>query len=172
MTIGEKIKKFRTERGLTQKQLGELCNMLEATIRKYELGKANPKIETIITIANALKVSVFDLRGDLTFGEQWEIEKKAMWGVQNIIADLFGRFLYVSVAKDGDYDNYILLDDGKEMFILQHCVVDELVDTTRTAIKSQVEQMRIPVDTPELREKIEKDLVENLAYQPILKSPK
>ena len=26
MTVGENIKRFRKEKGLTQKQLGELCN--------------------------------------------------------------------------------------------------------------------------------------------------
>ena len=54
MTVGENIKRLRTERGLTQKQLGELCGMKEANLRKYELDNANPKIETIERIAQAL----------------------------------------------------------------------------------------------------------------------
>ncbi len=56
MTVGENIRRIRKEKGLTQKQLGELCNpqIAEANIRKYELGKANPKIETIDKIASAL----------------------------------------------------------------------------------------------------------------------
>lgn len=58
MTTGEKIKKFRKDKGLTQKKLGELCSIDEANIRKYELGKANPKIETLSKIANALNIPV------------------------------------------------------------------------------------------------------------------
>lgn len=54
MTIGENIRKIRKEKGLTQKQLGELCKINEVQIRQYELGKANPKIETINKIASAL----------------------------------------------------------------------------------------------------------------------
>ena len=61
--IGEKIKKYRKEKGLTQKKLGELCGINEANIRKYELGKANPKIETIEKIANALETTADELRG-------------------------------------------------------------------------------------------------------------
>lgn len=61
MTIGENIKHFRKEKGLTQKQLGELCGIAEPNIRKYELGKQNPKRETIEKIAEALKVDVFSL---------------------------------------------------------------------------------------------------------------
>lgn len=54
MTVGEKIRKIRKEKGFTQKQLGKLCQMNEVQIRQYELGKANPKIETVNKIASAL----------------------------------------------------------------------------------------------------------------------
>lgn len=54
MTVGENIRKFRKERNLTQKQLGQKCGIDEANIRKYELGNANPKFETVAKIAKAL----------------------------------------------------------------------------------------------------------------------
>lgn len=58
---GDSIRKFRLEKGLTQKQLGEKCGINEANIRKYELGSQNPKKETLQKIATALDVSVLDL---------------------------------------------------------------------------------------------------------------
>lgn len=61
MAIGEKIRRVRKERGYTQKQLAEKCKMYESQIRKYELGKANPKLETIEKIAVALNVAISDL---------------------------------------------------------------------------------------------------------------
>lgn len=61
--IGKNIKRIRKEKGLTQKKLGELCGINEANIRKYELGKANPKIETIEKIAKALETTADELRG-------------------------------------------------------------------------------------------------------------
>lgn len=48
---------------MTQKQLGELAGIAEPTIRRYETGKLNPKIETIKKIADALDVHIFDLIG-------------------------------------------------------------------------------------------------------------
>lgn len=63
MTVGENIKRLRKERGLTQKNLGELCGIAEPNIRKYENGKQNPKLETIEKIATALGVTAFDLMG-------------------------------------------------------------------------------------------------------------
>ncbi len=66
MTVGENLKRIRKEKKLTQKQLGELCKpkISESTIRKYELGILNPKIETIRKIADALGVYISDLVDD------------------------------------------------------------------------------------------------------------
>lgn len=58
---GNKIKALRKTKGLTQKKLGELCGIAEPTIRKYELGLLNPKVETIKKIAVALDVSFTEL---------------------------------------------------------------------------------------------------------------
>lgn len=61
--IGELIKKYRLEKGLTQKQLGERCGINEANIRKYELGTQKPKIETLERIAKGLDVPLSELSG-------------------------------------------------------------------------------------------------------------
>lgn len=63
MVIGDRIKALRKEAKLTQKQLGELCNINEANIRKYESNRQIPKISTLKRIADALDVSVGYLQG-------------------------------------------------------------------------------------------------------------
>lgn len=67
MTIGERIRAARKAanngKGLTQKQLGEKAGIAEPTIRRYELDKLHPKIETVQKIAKALNVSVGSLIG-------------------------------------------------------------------------------------------------------------
>lgn len=65
MTIGEKIRRIRKERNLTQKQLGDLCGMADSAIRRYEIGKGNPKFETLERIAKALRVPVSDILPDV-----------------------------------------------------------------------------------------------------------
>ena len=60
-TIGERIREIRNERGLTQKTLGEKAGIAEPTIRRYELGKLNPKINTVKKIATALNVPWYEL---------------------------------------------------------------------------------------------------------------
>ena len=55
---GDMIRKYRTEKGLTQKKLGEMCGIADSAIRRYEIGKANPKVETLQKIADALNISI------------------------------------------------------------------------------------------------------------------
>lgn len=61
MPTGTRIKEVRRNKGLTQKQLGEKCHIAESTIRRYESGNLNPKLETLQKIANALEVPLYDL---------------------------------------------------------------------------------------------------------------
>lgn len=63
MTTGERIRAIRIEKKLTQKQVGDRCGMADSNIRAYELGKANPKIETLQRIATALEVPIGFLLG-------------------------------------------------------------------------------------------------------------
>lgn len=58
MTLGEKIKLLRKQKGLTQNELGKLCGMADSAIRRYESGRGNPKLETLKKIATNLDVSV------------------------------------------------------------------------------------------------------------------
>lgn len=64
MPAGSKIKEIRKQKGLTQKQLGDLCGMADSAIRRYENGNANPKIETLQKIADALETPLIFLVED------------------------------------------------------------------------------------------------------------
>ena len=62
MTTGEKIKRARLDKGLTQKELGEkLGGISQQQIGQWETGKANPKIETLKRIADALQVGLWEI---------------------------------------------------------------------------------------------------------------
>ena len=59
MTIGEKIKYFRTQKGITQAKLAELSGIHPVSIRKYETNKMIPQSQQIDKIAEALEISSF-----------------------------------------------------------------------------------------------------------------
>lgn len=63
MTIGEKIRYFRTQAGITQAKLAELSGIHPVSIRKYETNKMIPQAQQIDKIAAALGVSSFAISG-------------------------------------------------------------------------------------------------------------
>lgn len=56
-SVGERIKKYRQERELTQERLAELCDRSTNFISIIERGKKRPSLDTFAKIANALNVS-------------------------------------------------------------------------------------------------------------------
>lgn len=68
LTVGDKIKYFRKQRGMTQAQLAELTGIHPVSIRKYETNKMQPQSQQIERIAEALRVSsgaLSDSRSDI-----------------------------------------------------------------------------------------------------------
>lgn len=63
MEIGERIKKFRIRRGLTQEQFAGKMNSAASTISDIERGKRIPRANTLLKIADILEVSVDYLLG-------------------------------------------------------------------------------------------------------------
>lgn len=61
MSIGENIKKFRKENGISQQKLAELTGKSKSSIEKYESGKTNIPMDVLKNIADALGVTVQEL---------------------------------------------------------------------------------------------------------------
>lgn len=55
------VRDLRTEQGLSQVEFGERCGFYQTYLSRIETGKANPSLNAIEVIANALGLSVFDL---------------------------------------------------------------------------------------------------------------
>jgi transcriptional regulator with XRE-family HTH domain len=58
MTVGEKIKKLRRERGWSQGELGEKVGMPAQNISRYEKNKAAPRESTLAVFAEAFGLPV------------------------------------------------------------------------------------------------------------------
>lgn len=56
MTVGEKIRTIRKEKGFSQKDLAEKLNIAPGTIQQYERGKRKVTVEKLMDIAFALEV--------------------------------------------------------------------------------------------------------------------
>ena len=60
----EKIKFYRKEKGLTQKELSARAGIPTISLQQYESGARCPKIETLQKIAKALEIPVNNIRSD------------------------------------------------------------------------------------------------------------
>ena len=73
MTPGERIKKLRKEKGMTQKELAKKLGFSPSHLGQYENGYRNPKPSTVKKIADALEVPVSKIIGMVP--EETETEK-------------------------------------------------------------------------------------------------
>lgn len=59
--LGEKIKKARTERKLSLRELAAICDVEHNTIHEIEKGSLNFRFSTIIKISKGLEIPLFEL---------------------------------------------------------------------------------------------------------------
>ena len=62
-SIGDRIRKTRVNKGLTQQQVADSIGVTYQNVSQYERGLRIPKNETLLKIADALGVSVYELIG-------------------------------------------------------------------------------------------------------------
>lgn len=149
MTIGENIRRIRKEKGLTQKELGNLCNLADSAIRRYELGGANPKLETVEKIAQALDVPIREIMENLTLQEhkktneyrKLELFCNARDSILSILANLYGNAERKEMYG-GSVDPYYVIGEGTEKFFLQEKDIDILLTATNSNISSIVEILK------------------------------
>lgn len=59
--LGKRIVILRKKRNLKQKELSDILDMDDGSLRRIESGRTNPTTATLIKIAKALNVTVADL---------------------------------------------------------------------------------------------------------------
>ena len=104
-TLGERIRFYRQQAGLTQKELAGLCEVSESAISNYELGNRVPDFLTLHTIAEKLRVNYAAIAGekvtDLEGALQALYKLKEIYGLYPIEVDGQIHFVFRdSVAVD------------------------------------------------------------------------
>ena len=63
MFFADTLKKLRSKRGITQKELALTLDVSERTVRKYESGEMQPSTDKLLQLASIFNVSVDYLLG-------------------------------------------------------------------------------------------------------------
>ena len=78
MTLGERLKRLRTERGWSQGQFAAKINIHQKQISGYERGSHVPSTDVLIRIAEALQVSL----DFLVFDDRENVQKVAISDIE------------------------------------------------------------------------------------------
>lgn len=125
MTVANNIRKYRTMKNMTQKELGDLSGIKAPNIGKYERGYQNPKIETLKKIANALDIPVTVL---MSWEEHPEEKMKEAVAHQPPIIQYLYSLGYVYEVVTASYQNGHLLECTEDAIIPKHKRYPSLVD--------------------------------------------
>jgi len=61
--LGEKLKKLRLEKGVTQKQIADYLSVTPHSVQRFEYGTNKPSLENIAKLADYFEVSTDYLLG-------------------------------------------------------------------------------------------------------------
>lgn len=105
--IGEKIRKLRKLRGLTQPELAEKVGRNPHTIKDYEKGRATPSVKALSLLADALGVSESQLvSGEIPEGG---VSSKSLVSAQELSE------MMVTITSLGEMELEILRDTLKAL---------------------------------------------------------
>jgi transcriptional regulator with XRE-family HTH domain len=126
MTIGEKIKKLRKEKHLTQEELGEMIGVQKAAINKYETGiVVNLKREVIAKLAKAFDVNPV-----------WLMDEDDDWPPVPSTATRIARAFY-----ENDLQRIVVPNTDEFRKIMENMSYDDLVLVT-DAFKRTEQKMK------------------------------
>ena len=75
MSLGDRLKEYRKQKGFSQEKLAEIVSISKMSIRRYEANERQPTLETLDKIAEALGVDVWDLYNNCTLPMSPKTEK-------------------------------------------------------------------------------------------------
>lgn len=113
MTIGEKIKLLRTEKGITQEALAEKLNVSRSAIAKWETNSGVPEVSNLIIISKLFEISVDELIDDTKKITVTETKDKIF-----DFSEYAGKYYDIELNgwNDGVFDIFIIGEDEEFLF--------------------------------------------------------
>ncbi|WP_420552761.1 helix-turn-helix domain-containing protein [Tenacibaculum aiptasiae] len=105
--FGKNIKKIRGVKGLSQQVFAEIFDLKRATLGAYEEGRSEPKIDTIIKIANHFSIKVDDLlTSELTVNKLLQFKDDITLQADDMDKEMFASVPCITEKKVADYIKY------------------------------------------------------------------
>lgn len=114
MNIGDNIKKFRLQKGMTQKELADKIDRSLRMLQKYESGDVEPSIEVLNEIANILGADFFDFIKIPNTRVLYGKESARLALLKRITPELISEIIQ-SLVLSGEINKSILIADDLEI---------------------------------------------------------
>ncbi|NAS31237.1 helix-turn-helix domain-containing protein [Flavobacteriaceae bacterium R38] len=102
--FGKNIKKIRSVKGLSQQAFAELFDLKRGTLGAYEEGRSEPRIETIIKIANHFSIKIDTLlTSEITVNELLKFKGDLTTYAQNVKQEQFSPIPCITENNTVDY---------------------------------------------------------------------
>lgn len=131
MKTGRLIKRFRTEKGLTQKQLADIINVSDKTVSKWECGNGCPDVSLLSALSDIFGIDVQVLltgKIDINEKEKGNMKKLKFYvcgdcgniitATSDVAVTCCGNKLSALEAKKADKEDQLKVEDiGGEWYI-------------------------------------------------------
>jgi len=105
--FGNNIKKIRGIKGLSQQAFADLFDLKRGTLGAYEEGRSEPKIETIIKIANYFSISIDNmLTAELTVNQLLRFNDQLTVAPEELEKEEFAVIPCITPKNSRDYLEY------------------------------------------------------------------
>lgn len=107
-SFGKNVKKIRTIKKLSQQAFADLFGLKRATLGAYEEGRSEPKIDTIIKVANYFSISIGDmLTKDITVNQLLSFNEGITTDVNQVMKNTLKKVpLVAELNKDLFIQNF------------------------------------------------------------------
>ncbi|PPK96726.1 transcriptional regulator with XRE-family HTH domain [Nonlabens xylanidelens] len=105
--FGKNIKKIRGVKGLSQQAFADLFDLKRGTLGAYEEGRSEPKIDTIILIANYFSIAIGDmLTAELTVNQLLRFNDSLTLTPEELEREQFAQIPCITEKTAHDYIEY------------------------------------------------------------------
>ncbi|WP_124979091.1 helix-turn-helix domain-containing protein [Nonlabens xiamenensis] len=105
--FGKNIKKIRGVKNLSQQAFADLFDLKRGTLGAYEEGRSEPKIDTIIKIANYFSIAIDDiLTAELTVNQLLRFNDRLTLTPEDLEREEFAEIPCITEKTSADYLEY------------------------------------------------------------------
>lgn len=124
MTLGEKIKRLRTEKGITQESLAEKVNVSRSAIAKWETNSGVPEISNLIMISRIFDISVDQLMDDTKAIGETDVKTE----IKSDCSEYAGNFYDIELNGWNDgVEDVLIINEDKDFLFYQKPLKSEYV---------------------------------------------